>query len=146
MSDTAKVTITLKAGTGFDSPWIVIHGDTAQEAGAILSEIRSAGVFQGVRAAAQEFATATPSAIPPQLAAAGIPPAIAAAFPEAQVLVPPPSQPACQQASQQPQQQAGGPPCTTCGGPTTFKNGHGKKGPWSGQFCNANRDHAPQWN
>jgi hypothetical protein len=58
LSQSERVTITLKAGTGFDAPWIVIHGDDVTEAGALLQELRSRGVFAAVRAAGIEFASA----------------------------------------------------------------------------------------
>lgn len=48
--------ITLKGGAGYDAPWIVIHGETASEAGAILEQLRELEAFEVVQQAAAEFA------------------------------------------------------------------------------------------
>src|SRR6185312_6184083 len=58
-----EISITFKEGVGFDAPWVVIKAQTVEEASAILQEIRTKGVFQGVKAAAREFQAASPGNI-----------------------------------------------------------------------------------
>lgn len=48
MSDTSKLSITLKGGTGFDAPWIVLHPDTVNEARDLLGEIEASGLAADV--------------------------------------------------------------------------------------------------
>jgi hypothetical protein len=51
----AKVVITFKAGKDYDDPWIVLHGQSVDEVGELLKEVRAKGVFAAVQAAALEF-------------------------------------------------------------------------------------------
>ncbi len=53
--DVTKYTATLKGGTGFDSPWLVIRADSAAELRTDLEAIREAELFEIVVAAATGF-------------------------------------------------------------------------------------------
>lgn len=131
MSDTSGISLTFKAGTGFDAPWVVIHGDNVDDAGRMLEEVRAKGVFNAVRLAAQEFQTGAVSE-------AQAIQTVQNAFPGAQVVTqpaPPTTPPG--QPYQQPQQPQGNlnPACPDCGGPTQFKSGNGSRGPYQAYFC-----------
>ena len=41
MSDSEKITVTLKADGGYDAPWIVIHADSVAEAGNLLDQVEA---------------------------------------------------------------------------------------------------------
>jgi hypothetical protein len=59
-ADNANLTITLKAGTGYDSPWIVVRGDNPQDVTAklnglgdvIAATVQAAELFKGAGNAA----------------------------------------------------------------------------------------------
>lgn len=55
------LSITLKAGTGYGAPWVVLHAQSVFEAGEMLEELRLSGALTAVREAAREFQAATPS-------------------------------------------------------------------------------------
>ena len=83
MSDTEKISITLKAGSTFDSPWVVLHADTVQEAAALLDAVALTGigtkastVAKGFQAeyAASELGTTHVSATPVAAAPAAVAP------------------------------------------------------------------------
>lgn len=135
----AGISLTFKAHTGYDSPWVVIHGETVEDAGQKLAQVRAQGIFGHVRAASAEFAAAPVTTTEQAVAN------IQQAVPGSQVVqqqAPAPVQP--QPQYQQPVQQAYiGPVCGTCGGPTEQKSGTGRKGPWSGHFC-LNSKNLPQ--
>lgn len=168
----AKYSVTLKAGTGFDSPWIVFYGETAQEIIGHVKDFAAGGGFGIVRGAAAEFqGTDFPQASGEALLQAAFPGAVGVPVsgpPEppsdgygdypvqtggAQQIPVPPTASGYQpqpryvqpgQAYQQGQPQADlNPPCQTCGGPTKFKSGTGNKGPWSAYFC-INTERAPR--
>lgn len=126
MSSNEKVTLTFKAGTGFDAPWLVIHGDTVDEAGAILHEIRTRGIFQAVRAGALEFQSDAPVQVVPDTAAAVQ--NVKDAIPGSQEL------PESLQVK-----------CGECGAATKHKTGHSSKAgkDYSGDFCQADPNHRP---
>jgi hypothetical protein len=46
-----RLVITLKGGTGYDAPWLVVHCNDAAEANAILNEVDSYGVYASIAAA-----------------------------------------------------------------------------------------------
>lgn len=37
----AKISVTLRGGQGYEEPWIVIYGDTAEEVAATLAQVRA---------------------------------------------------------------------------------------------------------
>lgn len=47
MSD-SKVVTTIKGGTEYDAPWVVVHADSANEARDILGELEASGLFTDV--------------------------------------------------------------------------------------------------
>lgn len=53
----AEVSITLKAGPGYDEPWVVFKGDV-DEVGKALAAFRQLGLFGSVKAATEEFRAA----------------------------------------------------------------------------------------
>jgi hypothetical protein len=55
-----EITINFKEGASYADPWITIKAQTVEEASAILQEVRTKGVFQGVKAASREFQAAVP--------------------------------------------------------------------------------------
>ena len=55
MSDSAKVSITLKAGPGFEVPWIVLYGDTIAEAVSLLEEAGNTPIATLAANAARSF-------------------------------------------------------------------------------------------
>lgn len=74
--DTAPLVITLKAGTGFDSPWIVVRGSNPEEVvsklnsldGVIEATLEAAGLFTAQRSLGgkQQQAEAPPTEPAPQ--------------------------------------------------------------------------------
>jgi hypothetical protein len=60
-ADMAEISLTFKQGDGHGAPWVVIKAASVKEASDVLNEIRAKGVFDGVKAAAQEFRSATAS-------------------------------------------------------------------------------------
>lgn len=53
----AEVSITVKAGPGYDEPWVTFKGNV-DEVGRALAEFRQKGLFGSVKAASAEFAAA----------------------------------------------------------------------------------------
>lgn len=53
----AEVSITLKAGPGYDEPWVTFKGNV-NEVGKALAEFRQEGLFGSVKAATDEFKAA----------------------------------------------------------------------------------------
>lgn len=47
-----KIVVTLKAGTGYDAPWLVIGGDTTAEVHTVLEEAHAQDLFTAVGRAA----------------------------------------------------------------------------------------------
>jgi hypothetical protein len=146
MSDSSSgVSLTFKAGAGFEAPWIVVHGDTPEQASEYLRRLREMGAFGAVKEAAAEFAGAPTTG---QAVAT-----VQQAFPGSQVVTTPPAPPGPPAYTQPPASppqyqptppvQQGTPPCTTCGAPTTFKQGVSSYGPWSAYMCSSRiREHA----
>lgn len=105
MSD-GKIVYTLKGGVGYDAPWIVISGDSVEEADANLASVLARS-FGDVQAAAALFQGSAAAAVLTQPAA--------------------PTQPAT------PASTAG---VRTCAhGPRKRSNGTSARGPWVGWFC-----------
>lgn len=84
--DTAPIVVTLKAGTGYDSPWLVIRGSNPDEVvtklrsldGVIEATLEAAGAFAAGRtfgATAQSAPQAAPAPFEQQAAPQGPPPA-----------------------------------------------------------------------
>jgi len=59
----SKITITLKGGSGFDAPWIVIHADDLEDASRQVNDEAAllADVMERVQKAGQHFAGLGPS-------------------------------------------------------------------------------------
>ncbi|MGS2646049.1 hypothetical protein [Streptosporangium sp. G12] len=109
-SSEAKVTTTIKYGSGFDAPWTVFHSNSVQEAEATLNEAKA---LLELTAKVAKFAKTLDSGTAPRPAAsAGTAP----------------SRPAT---STPPGQQ--GKSCAH--GEMTYRTGNGTKGPWAGYFC-----------
>jgi len=64
LSEDRKHTVTLKGGQGFESPWVVVGGDTVQELKDALEQVDALGLFSDVALAAQAFRTANLLAAP----------------------------------------------------------------------------------
>jgi len=110
-----EISITFKEGVGFDAPWVVIKAQTVEEASAILQEIRTKGVFQGVKAAAREFQAASPGNITQAVRN------VVAAIPGSQ---------------EQKLPDSATPVCTGCAVSAQWKEGVSKQGtPYSGWYC-----------
>jgi hypothetical protein len=153
MSEYAKLSITVKAGSNSGDPWVVIHAGSVDEAHSLISELLAKGVLAGVRQLSDGFHQ--PNATPQQAVAQ-----VMQTFPGAQVVSDTggmwagtnatPQQPANGYVAQPNVSQqlpaAQGVPCSTCGGPTQFKSGVSSKGKaYKGHFCLNDRDHAPVW-
>src|SRR5699024_10616282 len=54
-SDVDKITVTLKGGSGFDAPWIVLHSSSTSEANILLTEVQK-NLTSRVAEVAKEFA------------------------------------------------------------------------------------------
>lgn len=121
MSEDSKVTVTLKAGQGFEAPWIVIHADNADDA---LEQINS-GSFATLAertVAAADFFRAAHN--------------VKTGLGKESVQQQPAQQagPAwSQQGSQQAPAQGGAKQCIH--GDMVFRSGTSGKGPWKGYFC-----------
>lgn len=112
--DARGVSITLKGGTGYDAPWIVIREGSVPAARAHLMELRLSDLIEGVSTVARSFHAAYSGANPASTQFAGTPQQVQAAQPAS---TPPPAfvdnqqaQPAGwgnQQPAQQVQQQLG---------------------------------------
>lgn len=50
-----KISVTLKEGTGFDSPWIVVSGDTVGEVRDQLNAVEASGIIVDVGRVASQF-------------------------------------------------------------------------------------------
>lgn len=55
MSETEKITATIKRGGGYDAPWVVFHADTVQELNGLLSEAAQSGTYEAISAAVEAF-------------------------------------------------------------------------------------------
>lgn len=117
----AKIVLTLKGGTGYDEPWVVIHADTVDEASALLKEVNDKGVFSGMKAAASVF-HAAPTAEGQAVSA------VVGTFPGSTVT--PPAAPAAPAPTS-----SVDPRCPDCGSAMTYKTGSSARGPWQGWFC-----------
>ena len=145
MSDeTAALTVTMKAGTGYDAPWVVVRADNANQLHERLDAVRPG--FPVISEVATElaaiFATAkglgatgveTPAPTPPPNVIPVAPPQQAwAATPPAQAqqswVVPPQAT-----STTAPAPVAGGKTCIH--GAMSFKSGTKNGKPWSGFFC-----------
>lgn len=127
MTDSPKVSITVKAGSGHGDPWVVFHANSVDEAGYLIQDMLAKDVFTKVRQVSQQFAqgVSTEQAVN----------TVRETFPGATVT---------SDSQQLPESQ--GVPCGVCGGPTQFKSGTSRAGkPYKGHFCTSNRDHAPVW-
>lgn len=60
MTDESKIVATLKAGAGYEAPWLVIHGNTVDEVDETLDQV--AKILAKVRTTAAAFAAARPDA------------------------------------------------------------------------------------
>jgi hypothetical protein len=126
MSEDA-IRVTLKAGTGYDAPWVTIGADTVEEVSNLLITATEQDLFELVVQASQNllgkqavFNLAKPAAAVHPSAQA-----LAAVNPIAAVQV--------AQAAARP---AADPSVTTCvHGQRVFREGVGNKGPWSAWFC-----------
>jgi len=140
--DTAALTVTMKAGTGYDAPWVVVRADNANQLHERLDAVRPgfpvisevatelAAIFATAKGlGATEIPTDTP---PPNIIPVATPQQAWAATPPAQAQqswVAPPQ--AAAPAAQAPVQ--GGKTCIH--GAMSFKSGTKNGKPWSGFFC-----------
>lgn len=132
----AEVSITLKGGAAFESPWIVIRADNVTEARELAQELREQGAFGAVKTMAYEFAHA-------QTAADAVE-AVRAVFPKAEVISEGPAAAAPAVVGGGVQQTT--PPCSTCGQPTSFREGNNPKtGDWSAYMCSSGDRTHTQW-
>lgn len=148
----SKIGVTLKAGPGYDAPWVVIRGDSAEDVLTTIKDVNDAGLLLAVRIASQAF-QAQVSGSPEQAAAAvlGATPVPDTASPAGtgQPVSPAPGAPAgtgvgnypapappSNQFQNQQLPAALAPACPTCGGPTKMLT-DGKNNPpqWKGWFC-----------
>lgn len=60
----AKIVTTLKGGTGYDAPWIVIHADTPQEAIDLLNDKVMKELIEKTRVVADFFSQSEPAKKP----------------------------------------------------------------------------------
>jgi hypothetical protein len=159
-----KISVTLKEGTGFDSPWIVASGDTVAEVKDALNAIEQSSLIADVGRVASQFKGV--AALGGTLGARGVDapnaqqpsgaPQGAQQQPQAGTWAAGP-----QQGAQQPQQgaPAGGPRIVkdnfnneweydvagapmTPRGPAIVKRGNGPKGPWRKWYDPAQ---GPEW-
>lgn len=131
MSD-GKIVYTIKQGTGYDAPWIVVSGDTVEEANALLVSLSTTNAYHEVSQAAALFqgsGTAAVLTVPQP-----VPTAPAPVYPTAAPAVPAPPVP---QASANPQQF-----CPH--GQRTRKTGTSSRGPWTAFFCPLPKGHPDQ--
>lgn len=56
LSDRDRVTVTMKGGTGFDAPWIVLHAKDVDEANSLLDDTEQYGLVGKVIANSKRFA------------------------------------------------------------------------------------------
>lgn len=130
------ITATLKAGTGFDSPWIVLHAADAAQLDQQLNDLFHNNLLVKVASTALQFVAANNAApLAEQTPApAGISPAQQynpVAEPQQaqapQYAPPPQQQQHAFQGGVSPQQNAGGPVCSKCGAVLERKNTQGGK-------------------
>ena len=115
-----KIVVTLKGGAGYDSPWIVVGGDSVPEVQEILKNASALGLYGDVVAAAQFLQASN-----------GVPTAGGAPAPTSQPSTPTPSAPTAPQASGQ-----------FCNhGPRVRRSGTNARGAWVGHFCSLPKDH-----
>jgi hypothetical protein len=55
LSDRDRVTVTMKGGTGFDAPWIVLHAKDVDEANKLLDDTETYGLVSKVIANSKRF-------------------------------------------------------------------------------------------
>ncbi|WP_371784654.1 hypothetical protein [Streptosporangium subroseum] len=109
-SSEAKVTTTIKYGSGFDAPWTVFHSDTVADALNTLNN--EAKALLELTAKVAKFAKSLDSGVVAKAAAAS-------------------GGQASQSADTPPGQQ--GKSCAH--GEMTYRTGNGAKGAWAGHFC-----------
>ncbi len=112
----AKITLTAKAGTSFDAPWIVAHVDTVDEGRELLADALDKGLDTDLADFSKMFQAKY------ALSSGGLAPQPTATRA--------PAQPVAQPAPAQP---AAGEACVH--GEMTFREGTSSKGPWTGYFC-----------
>jgi len=56
LSDRDRVTVTMKGGSGFDAPWIVLHAKDVDEANKLLDDTEQYGLVSKVIANSRRFA------------------------------------------------------------------------------------------
>ena len=156
MSDeTAALTVTMKAGTGYDAPWVVVRADNANQLHERLDAVRPG--FPVISEVATElaaiFATAKGLGATevPQIGAAIPSPVVApVATPQQAWAATPPAQ-AQQSWVAPPQAAAPAAPAPVAGGKTcihgamSFKSGTKNGKPWSGFFCPTPKGTQGQW-
>lgn len=110
-----EISITFKEGASHDAPWVVIKAQTVEEASALLQEVRTKGVFQGVKAASREFQAAVPANINQAVAT------VRAAIPGSE---------------EQKLPDSATPSCSECSEAAQWKEGVSKQHtPYSGWYC-----------
>lgn len=119
-SDTEAFVATLKYGSGYDAPWLVVRGASAGELDSRIKEAMTSGLMTTVGKAAAHVVKMAPGAGSPKT------------FQGGQVVNANTGQPVAQQAPSAP---AGGAAPTCQHGPRTFREGAGKNGPWAAYFC-----------
>ncbi len=125
MSESSKITVTLKGTGAYSDPWIVFHADTVAEVQDAVRSAEESGLFVVVGKAAEAYANhanvgAVLGAVPVGAPAAPQAPAYAAPAPAAPVAAAGPPG-------------AGAPICPH--GAKTYKTGTGAKGAWSAWMC-----------
>lgn len=123
-NDTDAFVATLKYGSGYEAPWLVVRGSSAPELSARIKEAMSSGLMTTVGQAAAHVVT-----LAPRKPGADSTPKT---FQGGQVVNAVTGQPVQQQAPAAP---AGGGAPSCQHGPRTFREGVGKNGPWAAYFC-----------
>jgi hypothetical protein len=144
VSDTSKsISVTLKAGGGYDMPWIVLYADTPDEMNNLIKGVNDAGLPLTVRLAAQGFQTAV-QGTPEQAVQAVLGGSPAPAMHGAPVTPGPGATPGTGVGNYPPAPPMGdqelppglNPACPTCGGPTKLLVDQKHNPPqWRGYFC-----------
>jgi hypothetical protein len=86
--DTTGVSITFKAGTGYDAPWVVLHGRDVAHVRQMLLELDSSDVLNGTAMVGRKFHGTYAGANPAHTAST---PAATTPAPAPQVTSPPPA-------------------------------------------------------
>lgn len=144
----AEVSVTLKAGSGYADPWIIVKGhgydgedgpvSAAQEVSAVIEELRQLSAFSAIKLIAGEFASAPAAGV--QAALAGLPGATE--IPDGPMAHGTQPHERRDVASPRPEPPAQSTPvCTKCGAPTKPKSGTGRNGAYNGFACTADRSH-----